>query len=83
VATDDERWAIEQDRRALELLEVVDSDPIPQPLAQWSVSVDFCRQARELELPRARHRGDGRVIDVLNRPDIDKEFGPRFTCYQR
>lgn len=30
VATDDERWAIEQDRRALELLEVVVSDPIRQ-----------------------------------------------------
>jgi len=54
VATDDERWAIEQDRRALELLEVVVSDPIRQPLAQWSVSADFRRHVRELELPRTR-----------------------------
>jgi hypothetical protein len=54
VATNAERWAIEQDRRALELLEVVDSDPIRQPLAQWSVSADFCRHVRELELPRTR-----------------------------
>jgi integrase len=54
VATDDERWAIEQDRRALELLEVVVSDPIRQPLAPWSVSADFRRHVRELELPRTR-----------------------------
>jgi hypothetical protein len=54
VATDAEGWAIEQDRRALELLDVADSDPIRQPLAQWSVSADFCRHVRQLELPRTR-----------------------------
>ena len=33
---------------------VVLSDPISQPLAPWSVSADFRRLTRELELPRTR-----------------------------